>query len=581
MKNNKNLLLIMFLLGIFIGALDSGIVSPARTVIANSLSISPNDSIWMITIYTLAYAVSMPIAGKFSDRYGKKKLFTISIVIFGIGSLLCGLSNYFGSFTFLLISRVIQALGGGGILPIATAYIAESFPPEKRGSALGFVGGIFGIANVLGPTAGSALLDLAGNSNWGVLFLINVPICIIVVIASLSIKEDSVIKTPKKLDTFGSVTVSLLILSLMYALTNLKFHDFKNSITSTSVYPYLIAFVILLPVFLYIEKNAEDPVINLKYFTSREIALTLLIGFITGAGMMGIVFIPQFGENVLKIKTGSGGYLVTLMAVFAGFCAPIGGKLIDKFSAKLILILGFSCTLMGTLTMALIVVKYPSIWTLSLGLAFIGFGMGFTMGTPLNYLIQANVSEDESASAQSTLSLIRSIGVAISPNLLVNFISEAGKNLQTNIMNVLPKINMGGNAPAQAFSGNNLSPETLASLQSADVTTIVDVLKNFASSMIDKVSPMIKQSLAGKLPPGVSPDTAIATMKTDYLTQVEGSRSLIETTFQTTLNSGFTKLFIGAAIIAFIGLVFSIMLKRKATDTAIDPDLVIEQNEIG
>lgn len=574
MKNDKKLLLIMFLLGIFIGALDSGIVSPARTVMANSLSISASDSIWIITIYTLAYAVAMPLAGKLSDRYGKKKLFTFSIIIFGIGSLFCGLSNYYGGFSFLLVSRVIQALGGGGIIPIATAFVAESFPPEKRGAALGLVGGIYGIANVLGPTAGSFLLDIAGTSNWGILFFINVPICIMVVIASFRIKDESESKPSTKMDITGSFVVTALILCLMYALTNLKFHDFANSIKATNVYPYLIAFLILLPIFLFIEKKAEDPVINLKYFTNREIALTLAIGFMTGAGMMGIIFIPQFGENVLKIKTGSGGYLVTLMAVFAGFCAPFGGKLIDKFSAKFILILGFSCMFIGTLIMATLVINYPSIITLSLGLAFIGFGMGFTMGTPLNYLIQANVSEDETASAQATLSLIRSIGVAISPNLLINFITNAAKNLQGDLMAVMPKISMGAGAPAQAFSGSNISPEALASLQSADVTTIVDVLKDFASSMIDKVAPMIKQGLANKLPPGVSADATIAAMKTDYLTQMEGTRSLIETTFQNTLNSGFSKLFIGAAVIAFIGLVLSIMLKSKTKTVTVEPTLI-------
>ncbi len=380
----------------------------------------------------------------------------------------------------------------------------------------------------------------------------------------MTIKEEKVTKAPTKMDIKGSIVVTALILSIMYALTNLKFHDFANSIKSTNVYPYLIAFIILLPIFFVIERKAEDPVINLKYFTNRQIALTLSIGFITGAGMMGIVFIPQFGENVLKLKTGSGGYLVTLMAIFAGFCAPLGGRLIDKFSAKFILILGYSCTLIGALIMATLVISYPSIITLILGLAFMGLGMGFTMGTPLNYLIQTNVSENETASAQATLSLIRSIGVAISPNLLINFITDAANSLQGNLMALMPKISMGANAPAQSFGSGSISPEALASLQSADVTTVVDVLKNFASSMIDKVAPMIKQGLSKSLPQGVSPDAALATMKTDYLSQIEGSRAVLENTFQTTLNNGFSKLFLGAAVIAFIGLVLSIMLKGKA-----------------
>jgi EmrB/QacA subfamily drug resistance transporter len=566
-KNNKTVLLIIFLLGIFIGALDTGIVSPARTVIASGLSISSSSSVWIVTIYTLAYAVSMPIAGKFSDRYGKKKIFTLSIALFGIGSLLCGISDYTGSFSFLLAARVIQALGGGGIMPVATAYIGESFPLEKRGSALGLVGAIYGVSTTLGPTAGSALLNLVGNSNWGMLFFINVPICIAVIVIALLVKDEGIVKAPKKMDVLGSIIVTLLILSLMYALTNLQFHDFANSITSTKVWPYLLAFIILLPIFIVVEKKALDPVLNLKYFTNREIALTLVIAFITGAGMMGIVFVPQFGENVLKLKTGSGGYLVTLMAVFSGVSAPLGGKLVDKYSPKLVLSMGFVSTLIGSSTLAFVVASHPSFISLLIGLAFIGLGMGFCMGTPLNYLMQTNVDASETASAQSTLSLIRSIGVAISPNILIGFISEAGKDLAPKLMNVLPKITVPGSNTAISMTqggSSSISPDQLSALQNADVTTITDTLKQFSSSMIDKFSPMIKQQMqSSKLPKGVTADTLIGKWKTDYLSQIDNSRSNIENVFQSTLNNGFAKLFIGAAVIALLGLVFTLLLSKK------------------
>lgn len=566
-KNTKNLMLIIFLLGIFIGALDTGIVSPARTVIAGTFSISPSDSVWMITIYTLAYAVSMPIAGKLSDRYGKKRIFTFSIGLFGIGSLLCGVSNYFGGFGFLLLSRVVQALGGGGIMPVATAYIGESFPPEKRGSALGLVGAIYGISTTLGPTAGSALLNLVGNNNWGVLFLINIPICIGVIIASLIARDESNFKTPKKMDLVGSIVISFAILSLMYALTNLKFYDFISSIKSNSVWPYLITFVVLLPILIVVEKHAEDSVLNLKYFSNKEIALTLLISLIVGAGMMGVVFVPQFGENVLKIKTGSGGYLVTLMALFSGISAPVGGKLTDKISAKFVLILGFSSTIVGSLILALVTAKNPSSISLIFGLAFIGLGMGFTMGTPLNYLMQVNVDSTETASAQSTLSLIRSIGVAISPNILVNFITEAGKNLQPKLIEVLPKVTVPGmNREISIFQNGSeaISTDQLNNLQNADVTTIVETLKKFSGSLIDKFSPIIKQQMqSANLPKGVNIDMTISKWKVDYLNQIENVRTTIESTFQGTLNDGFSKLFLGSAVIAIIGLILTLLLSSK------------------
>lgn len=570
MKNKEKLALIVFLLGIFIGAMDTGIVSPVRTVIGDAFKISPNLSIWMITIYTLAYAVAMPISGKLSDKYGKRRIYTLSIIIFGVGSVLCGVSNYFDSFYFLLFARVVQAIGGGGIMPIATAYIGESFPQEKRGSALGLVGAVYGIATTLGPTIGSALINLVGASNWGVVFFINVPICIVVIILANGLKEDTVKeKLDKAMDVKGSVILSIMILSLMYGLTNLKFYDFKATITNLDVYPFLIIFVLLIPVFIFIENKAEDPVLNLKYFKDRDIVITLIISFIVGCGLMGIVFVPQFGENVLKIKTGSGGYLVTLMAIFSGIAAPFGGKLVDKYSAKLILIMGFLSTIIGTITLALFAAKTSSSVALFIGLAFMGLGMGFTMGTPLNYLMQSYVDKNETATAQSTLSLIRSIGVAISPNLLVGFIAEAGKNMQPKLMEVVPKITMPNipgipqNVPGM---GSSMSSQSgVDKLINADITTIFASLREFMINILDGIS----KGIGAKLPPNMNGEKLLEGWKQGYLQNFDSSRATIENTFQNVLNSGFSKLFIGSCIIAVIGLIFTLMIRNNKNSKVI------------
>ncbi|MGL4773713.1 MAG: MFS transporter [Clostridium sp.] len=562
-KKNQKVLLLIFLLGIFIGAMDTGIVSPARTVIADGFKISSSLSVWMVTIYTLAYAVVMPISGKLSDKYGKKKVYTISIAIFGIGSLLCGLSSFTGSFEFLLFARVIQAIGGGGIMPIATAYIGESFPPEKRGTALGLVGATYGIATTLGPTIGSALLNIFGNENWGVLFFVNIPICIIVLLLSSKIKETEKVKNLKKMDTKGSIVLSAIILSLMYSLTNLNFHEFTESLKSTSVYPFLILFIVLIPVFIYLEKKAEDPILNLNYFKDRNIAITLILSFIVGCGLMGIVFVPQFAENVLMIKTGSGGYLVTLMAIFSGVAAPIGGKIIDKYSAKIVLLFGFSLTILGTGLLAFWISNTNNKLGLFICLAIMGLGMGFTMGTPINYLMQSYVDPSETASAQSTVSLVRSIGVAISPNILVNFIAKAGSTMPQKLMEVMPPI-PGVDGGMSAFaSGGNLPADTLNALQNADVTTIVDTLKNFSINMMDGMKPAIQASMNGKLPPHTTFDAVFQGMKDNYLTSIDGVKSTIESTFQSVMNGGFSSLFIGAAVIALFGLVFTLLLKNN------------------
>lgn len=134
------------LLGIFMGALDTGIITPAHTIIQNDLGVDDATGIWMLTSYTLAYAASIPVMGKLADRYGRKPVYLLSITLFGVGSLLCGFSREVGSFEFLVIARAIQAIGGGGIVPVATAEFGAAVPTQKRGMALGLVGGVYGLS---------------------------------------------------------------------------------------------------------------------------------------------------------------------------------------------------------------------------------------------------------------------------------------------------------------------------------------------------------------------------------------------------------------------------------------------------
>lgn len=543
MKSKKtSLVLILFLLGIFMGAIDSGIVSPAREIIQRSFGVTPGVGTWLITIYTLCYAVAMPIVSKLSDRYGHKKIYTLSIAIFGLGSLLTGLSNFYGDFNFLLVSRVIQAIGAGGIMPIATAVIGQSFPEEKRGSALGLVGGIYGVATIIGPTLGSAILNASGNENWGWLFFINVPISVIIILLSLKM-EDSPGNSFAPMDLLGGALIAGTVGSLMYALTNLDFFNIGESLKSIDVYPYLIAFIILIPLLIIVEMRAKDAILNLKYFRSRQMIVVFALAFIVGMGMMGMVFVPQFAENTLKIKTGSGGYLITLLAVFSGVAAPFSGRLIDKKGAPFVMILGFFFTVTGTLWMGFVAAKAMTFITLFVGLALMGFGVGFTMGAPLNYLVLQAVPKEEGATALATMSLIRSLGVTISPSLMIGFIVNAAKETQTALMTTLMG-SMGQAAPqavqANAQAGSNSGfAKAFSTLQTADVTDIVDRIKDILKNLIP------------------APNGDAAAMG------VEKMRATIENTFQTTLNSGYTNMFIAAAIIAGLGLIISFLLKNK------------------
>ena len=543
-KVNYVLIMIVYLLGIFMGAIDTGIVTPARTVIQNDLMVNNNTGIWMITIYTLAYAASIPIMGKLADKYGRKYIYLASILLFGVGSLFCGLSQSFGSFSVLLAARVVQAIGGGGILPIATAEFGTTFPKEKRGLALGLVGGVYGLANIFGASAGSAIIDIFGQNNWQFIFYVNVPITLFILIAGFLTLSNTKEKNVKKTDYLGIMTLTLMVLSILYGLKNIDYFNFKETFLSTSVYPFLIIFVVLLPIFILVEKRAEDPVINISYFKNIKIIITLILSFITGIIIMGMIFVPQFAENSQKIASGSGGYFVIILGLFAGFGAPVSGKLIDKYGAKLVLSIGFISSVAGSLFLIFYATNHPSTFSMVICLILLGIGIGFVMGTPINYMMLEHTLPEESNSALATVSLIRSVGTAIAPAIMIGFISHAGMAVQGNVMALLPneiklpklpyaqelseEFNQIKANPAMAEKLKGVEIPDLASMEtmkfdpkgsgqemklpqnildkmkSSDVTTITKNTKLIADYMFSKMTPAIQGKIIGGLDTGIT-----------------------------------------------------------------------------
>ena len=593
-ESNYILVMIIYLAGIFMGAIDTGIVTPARTVIQSNLSVNEQTGIWMITIYTLSYAASIPIMGKLADKYGRKYIYLTSIFLFGLGSLFCGLSQDFGSFNLLLIARVVQALGGGGIVPVATAEFGTTFPEEKRGLALGLVGGVYGIANIFGASAGSAVLDIFGTNNWQFIFYINLPITVFILIAGFIALRNTKVPDTSKIDFSGIFTLTIMILSLLYSLKNLDFFDF-STITNKDVLPFLILFLVLIPLFIFIEKRAEDPVMNLSYFTNKDIVLTLIISTLTGVIIMGMIFVPQFCENSMKIATGSGGYFVIILGLFAGLGAPISGKLIDKFGAKLILGFGFIISIVGSLFLAFFATNHPSLFSVVVSLILIGIGVGFTMGTPLNYMMLSHTKESESNSALATLSLVRSIGTAVAPAIMVGFIAHAGANIQDEIMKDMPdKISIPKLPYADEItkefddlksnsqmkdklkdmdmpdlksmetvnidfdnkdSDYKISDDLIELMKTSDVTTITENSKIMAKSMFDETTPEVIGEIQGGIQKGVdgidkginSLDKSIDELNTGY-NKLSNAYEQINTGYDklsaayTKVNSAYTKM---------------------------------------
>lgn len=411
--------IILFTIGVFMAGLDNGIISTALSTISDYYQVSASWGAWSITLYTLGLAISVPIIGKLSDIFGRRRLFLIEVLLFGLGSLLVAISP---NFTFLLIARFIQAMGGGGIFIIGSSYVLTTLPKEKQGKALGLLGSMHGLSAVLGPNIGAVILHLTDSWQW--MFLINLPIAAFLLLFGwLKISETKSVTT-KALDIIGITLLTTGILALMYSITNIDSTNFTESILSSHVYLYLIAGITLLCLFVFYERRLEnkggDPIVAYSLISNRLFQVTLILGLVSGGFLAGIIFIPSYVQQVLHVPVANAGFWVTPLALASGIGSGLGGYLTDKIgSVKTIMMAGF-IGITGFFIFSMAVTDFP---TFLLASIFSGIGLGMMLGAPLNVLAGASSSEEGKGSALGTLSLARQIGLTLFPTVFAGFIA--------------------------------------------------------------------------------------------------------------------------------------------------------------
>ena len=420
-RENLGLMLVIYLTGLLIGGLYVGMVSPARTVIQADFGIDGTLGIWMINIYTLFYAALIPIIGKIADRRGRKRVFTICMGVFCAGSIICGISQSFGGFGMLLVGRVVQAAGAGGVIPVANAEIGTTFPPDKRGMALGIAAAIIGISNVFGSALGSAVVGAFGVQQWPMMFFLCIPFCLAVIFASIAFLPDSEVeKSPGRMDIAGSVLFTLFVLLLLLGVKSVG--DASTPLIAAAPFVGAVACAIA---FRFVEARAEDPVFHLEYFHNRQIVVTMIVSFFIGCFVISLVLVPELAEYAMGDPLGSGGYYILAIGLTSFVATPIGGKVIDKVGPKPVLMTGLAISVVGLLFLAFVAVAAPSIVTFVAGLAVVGAGMGMAMGAPTNYMILENTEKQDSTSAIATITLIRQIGTTVAPAIYIGLITSA------------------------------------------------------------------------------------------------------------------------------------------------------------
>ena len=261
----------IYLLGLLLGGLYVGMISPVRLVIQQDFGLGDTAGIWMVNIYTLFYAACIPV---------------------------------------LLAGRLVQAVGACGIIPVANAEIGATFPQEKKGMALGIAAAVAGIANVIGAAVGSLVVGIVGNDHWSALFFFAIPVCLALIVASLRVLPNHNVEDSTPLDIPGSVLLVVTVLLFLFAVQHIDVRHVGQSIASAEVLAPALGFVVALAAFVLTERRAKSPVFHLEYLGNKPIVITMVVSFFVGCVIITMTIIPEVAEFIMSAPVGSGGLYI-------------------------------------------------------------------------------------------------------------------------------------------------------------------------------------------------------------------------------------------------------------------------------
>jgi EmrB/QacA subfamily drug resistance transporter len=336
MTNTKNeqrwvLPVLIALIGGFMSILDSSIVNVAISAMMDAFHTSADQIEWVVTVYMLALGVVIPFTGWAGDKFGYKKVYIFALAMFTFGSLLCTIS---WSVSTLIIARIIQALGGGLLMPVMMTLVKKIVPEGSFGTAMGTVGVALLMAPALGPTIGGYLVEYVG---WKWIFTINIPIGIIGIILAFFFLPKFEKNKVEKLDFGGAITIVIVLFSLLLALSKGRDWGWTSGKTVVLLLLSLFAFCI----FLMFELRLKNPLLNLRVFRYSNFTFANITTIITTVGLFsGIFFVPLFLQNIKGLGALETGLIMLPGALVSGLLMPIVGKLYDKLGPKPLAIFG-------------------------------------------------------------------------------------------------------------------------------------------------------------------------------------------------------------------------------------------------
>lgn len=400
-KRTRNRLLLVLFVGVLMGALDIAIVGPALPAIQADFQVDDRALAWVFTIYVLANLVGTPLMAKLSDVFGRRSIYVLDVALFAAGSLVVALSP---GYDVLLAGRAIQGLGAGGIFPVASAVIGDTFPLEKRGSALGMIGAVFGVAFLIGPILGGVILLLL---NWHWLFLVNLPIAAALIAASLRMLPTAPAQIRRPFDWAGMIVIGVLLTALTYGLNQVDTENLAASLGSVEVWGSLLLALLLLPLFVVVERRAADPVLHLSLFASRQAALANLFAAGSGLAEAGVVFVPALLVAAFGVAESTASFMLLPVVLVMAVGSPLAGQMLDRFGSRAVVFSGSSLLTLGLAAVGLLPITTVNFYVAA---PLVGFGLSFLLGAPLRYIMLNEAPRSQRAAAQGALALFTRVG---------------------------------------------------------------------------------------------------------------------------------------------------------------------------
>jgi EmrB/QacA subfamily drug resistance transporter len=548
---NKVIIMISVMASLFLVALDQTIISTALGRIVEEFDAYSSLS-WVVTAYLITTTITTPIAGKLSDMFGRRTLLLIGVTVFGLGSLLSGMS---ADMNQLIIWRAIQGIGGGIITANAFTIIGDLFAARERGRWQGMIGAVFGVSSVVGPLLGGFLTEshqiLGLVTDWRWTFYINVPIGIIAFIVIAMYCPPLKHEKKPRVDYVGASLLALALATLVLAVdnTDMIFADLLSATgMSLTTLRIIMAVIVALSTaaFIYVEKRAKEPILDLRFFKNRNFLILSGIALFVGAAMLGsILYLTQFNQQVYGASPTTSGLMLLPMIAGLMLVSITTGQLVSKSGKyKRFMVTGF---VVATIAIGLLVTLTPTSSFLqeAVIIFFVGAGIGAAMPL-MNIAVQNEFEQKDLGIATSSSQLFRGLGSTIG-------VAVFGSMLTLGITNNLGDMNK--DAYIQTLKQSPATSQLVASPN--DVNTLLTV--NMAATQ-EKISEGFAKNMAVVSLPVAVKEKA----QSDFTAKQEAYSSKIVDSFTQSLHS----IFIVTSTMMLCALILVSRLKERPLHAA-------------